>query len=505
MGPYSSKNLRLLFVAYEPWETLLGASFLELVAEQFPESVGRLMVADPFQVRSRKSAGRLRSLRSISQHQPIVIFDELSRWDDEVRSARGGAHEKFARDSEALMGPVSLEFLAKTDLHLYPRERRPYYFPLSKNQKLFATALVTEKVVRTFSDFAPSLVVMVGEQYLVKNIVGQLCSSAGTEIRVVRSARYQDFVKVDNFFLASGGTGLSTKTDSLATSRKLSTNAEENLYPGSYAETYSASLASHRSSRHRSTARVIVDAVRFQLNRRWQRFSRPPEMSRVRVWVSDPNRVRLFHALKALRTLRYIWTAHYLRQEAPAAYILIPLHYRPESSTLTQGHGLEDEDVIWEVARALRKHSSEVSCAVLEHPAMVEDRPMAFYKAFADMANVVFMDPVVSTSELIRGALGLITVSGTAALEASLAGVPVHVAGRPDFLEAIRSSGPENIESFVQSCLAGTADVSRDSVQAYLLQVRKTGHRGKFGWASMASKEQLSADARRLFRMIFPT
>jgi hypothetical protein len=148
---------------------------------------------------------------------------------------------------------------------------------------------------------------------------------------------------------------------------------------------------------------------------------------------------------------------------------------------------MEDEDLVEIVARVLGSLDPSIACVVLENPSMVCDRPYSFYRKLKGFGNVVICDPTVPTQWLVQRSLGLLTISGTLALEASIHKIPVHVAGYPEYLQAIRSHGTEDIPQFLESCVAGRGPLSTEAVLSYLETYAVERWRCELGWNTFSS------------------
>src|SRR5690606_14631785 len=103
-------------------------------------------------------------------------------------------------------------------------------------------------------------------------------------------------------------------------------------------------------------------------------------------------------------------------------YILVTLHKQPESSidVLAAGHSNQMEAV-----RALsRSVSACTEIWVKEHSNAIGDRSLSWYRHLKMIPGVRLIEPYANTFELIRGAEGVISASGTVCFEAGLLGVP---------------------------------------------------------------------------------
>lgn len=499
---------RLAFVAYEPWETLVAHTILEKLATRNPEAAHTLIVADPYHPVNTNAWAALQKMTNGASHQTEVVFRDLLDWQHPIRHADPADVTERLDRIVADQKIENISALLRSDVHLTPRERRPYYWSLSENERRAAALMALERVIEILDTVKPDTIVMMKDQYFVKNAVAALARSRNIAMRVFRRARYRDYLKLDYFFLplepeSARALEAPKKMEKV---RDSVSRFEKSLYPKNLAVQKANFIQLCRSDPLAATVKTLKDGWRRQrrFNSKQKRKVRVPETPTLRYWVSRSRRVRLWIGFRTARTLRYIfdrWTlAH---QEAiPDNYVLVPLHNRPEATILTRGYGIDDEDVVASVIRALDQLNTETVCVALEHPSMIADRRYSFYRKLKRQGRVIFADPTVPTQDLIRKAKGLVTVSGTAGLEASLAGIPVHLAGYPEYLPVIASSGFHNIPSFVEACVAGNAPVSRDAVVSYLERHCYDGWEGELAVGSTRPEEALNAMADTLIDML---
>lgn len=499
---------RIAFVAYEPWETLVAHTILEQLATRDPDAKHTLIVADPYHPVNLNAWASLQEMAAGASHRTEVVFRDLLEWQQHIRRADPADVTKRLDTIAAYQKIENMPALLRSDVHLTPRERRPYYWSLSENERRASGLVVLERVIEILDAVEPHVIVMMKDQYFVKNAVAALARSRNIPVRVFRRARYQNYLKLDYFLLPLEP----ESAKALEAPKKMKkvrdsvSRFEKSLYPTNLAVQKADFIQLCRREPLAAAIRTLRDGWRRQrrFHRKQRKQVRVPETSTLRYWVSRSRRVRLWLAFRTARTLRYIvdrWTLARL-DDVPESYILVPLHNRPEATILTRGYGIDDEDVVSSVIRALDGLTTDTVCVVLEHPSMIADRRYSFYRKLKKQGRVVFVDPTVPTQELIRNAKGLVTVSGTAGLEASLAGIPVHLAGYPEYLPAIASSGFHNIATFVEACVAGTAPVSRESVVSYIERHCYDGWEGELAVGVTRSEEALQTMVTTLIDML---
>ena len=114
-------------------------------------------------------------------------------------------------------------------------------------------------------------------------------------------------------------------------------------------------------------------------------------------------------------------------------FIFFPLHFQPEATTIPTGNIFADQSNIIRLISS--KLPSSHVLVVKEHPAywrrnplknlseytpIKSVRPKWFYKELVENSNILFVDSELDSHELIRLSKGVVTVSGTIALEAAL-------------------------------------------------------------------------------------
>ncbi|AVG24676.1 putative capsule polysaccharide biosynthesis protein [Pontimonas salivibrio] len=497
---------RVAFVAYEPWETRVASRFLTRLKEEDPSLETLLIVADPFQIRNNRGSRRLRKLAESASHRTAVIFEDLLEWHKTIPSVDQRDALTRVETIAKSEGIDYLDAVMSSDPHLMPRERAPFYHPLTQAEKNAASVLVFEKVLDTLDAFAPDVVVMMWDQYLVKNFVGAVCRARNIPVRVFRRVRYKDYLKLDYFFLPiSQEPGESLTAPNTKENLRAEIEAFGNsLYPNNLAVTEAGFVEQCHNAPLKAIGQVLARGWKAQVRKlQTGPFSRPRKFRWLRYWVSINRRVHLYLLMKVFRSFRYIFDRKTLTGEGalPERFVVVPLHFRPESAILTQGLGTEDDDVVEQVARTLKGIDPEVACVVLEHPSMIEDRRYAFYRKLKSWGNVVIADPVIPTQELIQRSLGVITISGTVGLEASIAGIPVHVAGYPEYLGAIQSHGSEALQAFLTACANDEGPVSGEGALSYLEKHCHEGWQGDLGWAAIKSEEALEETVTTLREM----
>ena len=118
-------------------------------------------------------------------------------------------------------------------------------------------------------------------------------------------------------------------------------------------------------------------------------------------------------------------------------YLLFPLHFQPESSTLTKATDFENQiNTIEIIAKNL---PGDYVLYVKEHYAKLGHREMSFYKLIQKFCNVRFIDPWIDSHSLIKKSEGVIVLTSTVGWEALIYRKPVFILGNV-FYETFRYS-----------------------------------------------------------------
>lgn len=141
---------------------------------------------------------------------------------------------------------------------------------------------------------------------------------------------------------------------------------------------------------------------------------------------------------------------------AGESYVLLPLHFQPESSTLVMAPFYLDQTTLVEnMAKSLPVGHW---LYVKEHPQSVGRRPLAFYQRLKKLFNVRLIAPQVDSHALVRGADAVATINGTMGLEAILYERPVITFG-PAFYnmydQVYRVSDITRLPAIVQEAVTG--------------------------------------------------
>lgn len=480
--------MKILAITFEPNDTARALAVHELLRAELTHLEAKVLVGDNWQV-ARKSASRdLQELASSLKSEYLTLKKPL---------IEGLSTEKKDDSSESL-GVLSSELpifhsskvLQSAD-HFFSNYERTYYPPLSPAKRCSLFLSIFGFLDKTLTVDPPDFVWCVGSNYLAKATVASLCRAKGIRFKALVFSRVANIhfwsenigVGADSHF-KEGRLGLSGVE--IQAGRELRESLRESLLSKRSQSIYRSelflrsltSIAPKAGLKQRLVTLIDFAKTVFRVfsgSRDYHPFAkRNPYLSRP-VWRS----VR-FEFLGQFRLAAYslLGLPGGSTKVPEGPYFAYALHQRPESSTLTLGAGTDDDEAIAFISRRMPLGHL---LAVKENPSMVRDRPKSFYRQLQKLPNVVIVDPLVSTPELILGSLGTLGVSGTALLESEILGVPALSLGLPEFDVAISDQGFDSVTKWLVDRTRGLRGSDADSLDRYFGVLLKQGMRLSLG------------------------
>lgn len=122
------------------------------------------------------------------------------------------------------------------------------------------------------------------------------------------------------------------------------------------------------------------------------------------------------YILRRWRLLIFKLYASSLFSSVTRDYIYFGLHTQPESSIDIQG---KDHSNQLEFVKKLRMHTpSNLEIVVKIHPTDVDGKPLKYFRSFSEIPGVTLLNHDVDSQELIRNSEAVVTITGTAGIEA---------------------------------------------------------------------------------------
>ena len=160
-----------------------------------------------------------------------------------------------------------------------------------------------------------------------------------------------------------------------------------------------------------------------------------------RLSISVKFRVYFQKVFQKFRYLKHMFVEQVLiksrRFDGSGPYVFFPLHFSPESSINIPAPYFIDQMRVIDLV--LTSHDFRgVKFVVKEHPAMLGTRPLGFYLECLKKPNLFWVAHNTRSKEFIRNAEKVVSVTGTASLEAFFLGVKYDLLSNNILSDAIR-------------------------------------------------------------------
>lgn len=168
---------------------------------------------------------------------------------------------------------------------------------------------------------------------------------------------------------------------------------------------------------------------------------------------------------------------YYHKADFDKKYVLFPLHFQPETTTLVWAAKYEKQlFLIDSLAKSL---PSDTLLYVKEHYACLGHRTISFYKQLRNYPNVILISPWENTRELSLKAEAVVVLTSTVGWEAALMRRPVILCGRVFYENMPGVMRVNDIYNQYQSTLNAWKKPTRDDIAHYLCEFFRTIYQGK--------------------------
>ncbi|MBI2145816.1 hypothetical protein HYU22_00570 [Candidatus Woesearchaeota archaeon] len=174
-------------------------------------------------------------------------------------------------------------------------------------------------------------------------------------------------------------------------------------------------------------------------------------------------------------------------------YVLFPLHYQPESTTLIYGKWYVDQlSLIENISKSMPlTHLLYVK----EHPFGYGNRNLSFYKRIKKIPNVRLISPHQNNFELIKKSSLLLTITGTSGWEALLFEIPAVTFGNIFYNVCEETIKVKNIE-FLPEIIKNSVDrkINRDNLINFVAAMFRCSYSGLARLPSDCNNHSLDKD-----------
>lgn len=173
------------------------------------------------------------------------------------------------------------------------------------------------------------------------------------------------------------------------------------------------------------------------------------------------------YIIKIIFPIKYfILSKFFSESNTNEKYILVPLHYQPEASTSTFAPFFIDQ--IKHVENLSKSIPGGMKLYVKEHPSMMKDRKIKDYFRLRRIHNVKLISDKEDTIDLLKGSLGVATLTNTTGLEAIILDKPVFVFGNVFYQEYKYAYRCTNYYEFIKKLRESFEDWDSYSEDRYI-------------------------------------
>lgn len=357
------------------------------------------------------------------------------------------------------------------------------YFKFSSfSQNLTFLELSYKRVIEVISDFEPDIIIDTEDGELLRTILNEVAYKKRIPYITIDYPRYEEYkiptytlgVKIDEFlrveynnFLNMPLKDLSYELDYVLDFRN-SSKIMSKEFKGTITSQYKASSLIYSFKYLLGKLFYFWDVYLINGNFKF--------LKRKTILYPNPIKYFLFYAKVELKKqLLYRKNSYFEIPDANDKYVYMPLHLIPESTTFVKAPFYINElNIIEQVSKAL---PINWKLYVKEHQAMLGERSFKFYNEIKKIPNVklVQFNYYDDPKPWIENAVGVITITGTAAYEAALLGKKSIIFGDVPFslIEGVlRIYSFEELPSIIASF--GKIDNIK-SCAAYIASIKSIG------------------------------
>jgi hypothetical protein len=470
--------MNILFLAFEGGE----AQCMGQLANRFKAAGHRIFIAslDHFSVTHTRgevvehyrsvgiAASEYDNLDSVFadvNRQPTDLPRDAVDW-DYLRHFEEKYCKRFTLLQLAAMDPVLLRIY---------HHRTFYYHPKNKNLLMKNIELQIRWLESIFDKMNFDVIFTINFQYFLKAVAYTMADALGIPFLMLQSSRIQDVHLVfDNYSL---GTPRAVVEEMARLQAEHAPCAEavafmEEMRRGGKAS-YTDIVVSEPLMKKRLRLRsrlweILYYAMKepkqtIVAHKHYRGFFRPNFFLPSYVSVLRSMIVALS------RCIGYFRRPELTRTDLPdGSFVFFPLHLVPENAVLTLSHTLDEKECLFQLSKALPPHWRIVVKINANMAIGLDTHPNRYYLDMNRLANVQFVNPLISSGAILPRASAVACISGTALLEGVIHGKPAFRWGHVPF-EAVdmvmefdparmrevleRPQRSANVQYYIQACL----------------------------------------------------
>ena len=383
-------------------------------------------------------------------NQNFVNFHKQWFFDDHVKNLKKKPNLDYLKSIEQKY-QINIWNIAYGDKFFHPRYNLYYEFTEDEILNLIEEECIFyEKILE---DVKPDFLALFMTNNHPTQLLHEICKNKKIKILMLIPTKFRGrFLISENEYGVDKVGELNTKILNSKTNddlKKFWNNYNLLKHVSNFEKTH---FKSHTWQRYKAILSYFLDFGDQSYMERYSSFGR----SKIKVFVNKLNK-----KLKKSAITSFL-DKNLDKSISTEPFVYFPLHYEPERITLTAGRYYPDQ--ITAVTNIARSLPVGFKLYVKEHPAQgtLGWRDTSFYKKIMKMPNVKLLHPSVTHEEIMKNCSLVITIAGSAALEAAFFNKPTIILGEMNFpIESIQKLEKlENLPYLIRTSLNKKYDYS---------------------------------------------
>lgn len=321
---------------------------------------------------------------------------------------------------------IAISFILSADRrYSQGRDSKYTYDPFPtyslERQKRYVCSLY-KRISTAFSSIKPDLAINFGSSNVSDLLLEYFAKSEGIPFKQIKSAKLSNFVSANpsgtsyNYLVSTSFPIKNPDLKEVAEEYVTTSRLSKSVYEGSI----------HKLSSDQNPLKnpsIVFHILKSTLST-FLSYFRGDHLSPH--YVNQLKYSTYVNLLNPIRAFHYLSTTSFLSLPDLARYktvVFFPLHYEPEVSLSIYGTACQNQfHVLQQISLSL-PHSSIL--IVKEHPRSIGQRPASFYKQLSSLPNLAFVDPRISSTDVLNCSSLVSVISSSVSTEAICKQIPV--------------------------------------------------------------------------------
>ena len=342
--------------------------------------------------------------RKFFDSQNLVSFTKSWDYLENTSNFNKNPDIEYLKSFEKKYG-IDIWKIAYTEKHFYKYNKN---YKFSQNEILSLIEQECKFFERVIEESKPDFLVMLVPLSHYQELLYQICKSLKIKILILLTPKFanrllisENPVVVDN----KNTNDLPKMTD-----EELSNYMNRFDMYKQLNQVKKTAFESNKAERYKSIIKYFVSQTDQDYKKRYSNFG---------ISHSKVLKNKISRSIKRKSRESFINNNFKKTVDTSKSFIYFPLHYEPERILLIDAPFYDNQiAVITSIAKSI---PVEFTLVLKEHPFMktLGWRPLSFYKELMDLPNVEILHPSVSPPEIMKNCSLIITIAGTAGLEAA--------------------------------------------------------------------------------------